>query len=925
MSASLSDLISARARVWADAEKSNPRSAAGDVFRRINDAGKLREPQIRAIEVYLWLKFPGENRRLADLVLSGALAEEKSPQPAREFLADFARANNLRELEMAALRASEGGIAPGLREMLRDLPYSNYLFSLPMGAGKTWLMSAFICLDLHFSRLLPGDPRFARNFVVLAPHAAKTAILPSLKTIRDFDPEWVLPSAAADEIRREQRIEILDSPAAAKRDTRVNNPNLEKVNRLAHGNPRGLVFITNAEKVVLEKHESGAEYQARMGARKLATMEKINELRERMAGIPALAVFLDESHHTYAGNDGEEKKLRKAVDVLRKKRNLTTVLGFSGTPYVKTKAEVCGVTVNIPRLQDVVYDFPLARGIGEFLKKPKVFGLNDVRESAFIRKALDDFFAEYDREYADGTKSKIAFYCPSVAALNETILPVVKQWFAKNRKGREGEIFAFYASDKEYPLPKNARAEFHNLDSPRSEKRVVLLVAVGKEGWDCRSLTAVALPRENSSQNFVLQSACRCLREVQKAADETALILLGEGNYVILNEQLKKTHDMTIQELEDGKGDTVPIRARKPKLGTLKFKQVRRKLTVESQKTTSNPEKQLQKFSFTTVQEARYYDPRVQEATITQKGGLRGGAVRAAKSGGDPFLSPVESFPDFLMELSRALWGTWSAVDLTRAHGPQLRKIHAEFAENREWLANHPEGGAEVCRDALRRVAACFAVAREWKSEHITTDAEIQLLEWRDGRGDIPWASGKFLPEFKRHDMRGYRLHPHRLDEDFDVQSPDPNDISFNYIPYRFDSDFEVNAIRAMLAAPFLSELELYYNGMISGNLQSFQIQTPVGIYTPDFLLLKRRGGQAYRGGDQKPAPIERVLIIETKGKPYNNDDFQARKEFVEGAFSRYNPNFRYVFCLDKNGRNEFQLAKLEQQVKEWAAGEELT
>ena len=915
--------------MWADAEKCNPRSAAGAVFRRINDTGKLREPQIRAIEVYLWLKFPGKNRRLADLVLDGALAEENSPHsPAREFLANFASGNGLDKLERAVLRASsEDDIALGLRKMLRDLPYPNYLFSLPMGAGKTWLMSAFICLDLHFSRLLPDDFRFASNFVVLAPHAAKTAILPSLKTIRDFDPEWILPTAAANEIRREQRIEILDSPAAAKRDTRVNNPNLEKVNRLAHENLRGLVFITNAEKVVLEKYETGAEYQAWMGARKLATVEKINELRERMADIPALAVFLDESHHTYVGSDGEEKKLRKAVDVLRKKGNLTTVLGFSGTPYVKTKAEICGVAVNIPRLQDVVYDFPLARGIGEFLKKPNVFGLNDVQESNFIRKALDDFFAEYDRQYADGTKSKIAFYCPSVAALNETILPVVNRWFAKNRKGREDEIFAFYASDKKYPLPKNARAEFHNLDSPRSEKRVILLVAVGKEGWDCRSLTAVALPRRNTSRNFVLQSACRCLREVQNAADETALILLGEGNYSILDEQLRKTHDMTIQELEDGKGDSVPIFARKPKLGTLKFKQVHR-LIMESQKNIGNPEKQLRIFSFETVRKSRPYNPRTRKATITQEGGLRTSSVRVAKSKGDLFLSPVESFPDFLMELSRALWGTLSAVDLTRAYGPQLRKIHDEFAKNHEWLANHPEGGEEICYDALRRVAACFAVAQEWKSEHIATDTKIQLLEWHNGRGDIPWASGRFLPKIKRDNLLQFRRHPNRLGEDLEDQDLDPHNISFNYIPYRFGSDFEVNAVQAMLTAPFLSKFELYYNGMISGNLQSFQIQTPVGIYTPDFLLLQRRDGRAYRGEGKKPAPIERVLIIETKGELYYHDDFRAREEFVKGVFSRYNPNFHYVPFMGEGRGNEFSaqhLAKLEEQVKKWAAGDEPT
>ena len=39
--------------------------------------------------------------------------------------------------------------------------YADYVFSLPMGAGKTYLMAAFIYLDLYFSRMDPGNAAFA--------------------------------------------------------------------------------------------------------------------------------------------------------------------------------------------------------------------------------------------------------------------------------------------------------------------------------------------------------------------------------------------------------------------------------------------------------------------------------------------------------------------------------------------------------------------------------------------------------------------------------------------------------------------------------------------------------------------------------------------------------------------------------------------
>ena len=943
MSLSISDLISERARVWAGSERQSARSVAGAVLRRADEAGKLREPQVRAVEAYLWLKFVGQNRRLSDLVLSGVLADSRLAEkhgcpvpaysPARQFLVAFAGENGgLRNLERAARSASEPDLADGLRKMLRDFSYPNYLFSLPMGAGKTWLMSAFACLDLHFSRMLPGDPRFARNFVVFAPHAQKTAILPSLKTMRDFDPEWILPPAAAAEVRGEMRVEILDSPRAGKNDTRVNNPNLEKVNRLARDDARGLVFVTNAEKVVLERPEAGGEYQARMGAREWAAVQKTNDLRERMADIPALAVFLDEVHHAYAGAGGGEKKLREAVNVLGRRGNLRAVLGFSGTPYVKSEETVCGVVVKTPRLPDVVCDYPLARGIGVFLKRPKVSGHDDARESSFIREALDKFFGEYDRQYGDGTKSKIAFYCPSVAALNEEILPVVRQWFAENRPGREGEIFSFYVSqgggEKKYKLPDGARAEFHNLDSPQSERRVVLLVAVGKEGWDCRSLTAVALPRRGSAKNFVLQTTCRCLREVRNAADETAMVFLGDGNFRVLENELRESHNTTVAALEGGEADSAPVVVRKPRLGALKFKQVFRRLTVESRETIRDPAKRLRAFSFASVRRTRPYAALVVEAGIDGTGRLRRRAVRVPKSGGGEFPFAAESDRDFLMELSRALWGEYSAADLARAHGPRLREIRAEFAQNREWLAGHPDGGGAVCRDAVRRVAACFAAEEKWKSDVIDRDAEIQLLEWRNpAAAAIPWASGKFLPEIDRRDLSKLRRRPNRLEEELEDQDADPGDISFNYAPYRFASDFERAALREMLRDPALRDFELYYNGMVSGGLESFRIQTPAGLYTPDFLLLKRRDGRPRRKGAAAAAAIERVLVIETKGAVFADAEFRAKEKFVREAFLRYNPNFHYAVFVDEGGRNDFRahLAELREQVQKWAAGEKPT
>jgi len=87
--------------------------------------------------------------------------------------------------------------------------------------------------------------------------------------------------------------------------------------------------------------------------------------------------------------------------------------------------------------------------------------------------------------------------------------------------------------------------------------------------------------------------------------------------------------------------------------------------------------------------------------------------------------------------------------------------------------------------------------------------------------------------------------------------------------------------------------------------LQGFYVQTPRGIYTPDFLIIKRKGGKKYQNKNKK-GEIEKILIVETKGKPYYNEEFKQKENFVEQDFIKYNPNFSYQCFVDKTGKNDF-------------------
>ncbi len=919
------DLIENKTDTWIKEEKENNQSAVGSIIKHIEKQNKLREPQIKSIEVYLWLKFVGQNNKLSDIIRLGLLFDANKVSEYQyhqvfgnnyttQFLNAFAQDNELKNFQKELLNDPKGlnhNWNEIIDELLHNFEYPNFLFSLPMGAGKTYLMAAFIYLDLYFARLNKTDKRFAHNFVVFAPHASKTAILPSLQTIKDFKPEWILPLNEAHVLKQNVHIEILDSLSSKRKDKlHGNNPNLEKVNRLTQIQNFGLVFITNAEKVVLERYDDKdlvflKTGQMKIGQEVVEEIKKTNELREKLSQIPNLSVILDEVHHAYEGSGQQEKKLRQSVTILNQHNNVVSVLGLSGTPFVRTKVKVGNEEIKLNQIQDIVYNYSLADGIRKFLKQPEVTKVEGVREKKFISDSLDEFFNNYDITYSNGTKSKVAFYCPSKKVLHEEILPVINDWYAANRLGKENEIFKFYTDDKEYKLPKDSKAIFNNLDKPYSDKRIILLVAIGTEGWDCRSLTGVVLPRNQTTKNFVLQTTCRCLREVDNARNEKAMIFLGGGNYELLSNQLKENYQLTIDDLKGRNENELPVLVRKPQIGQLKFKQVATHYSIEIIKETSDFKKQLQQYKIEKFKIANPYAARTTKGEIG-KTGLSGVSDNIVV-----YATLTYSFDNFLYDLSKQLFGRFSESELLLEYGKELKSVHQQIVQNNEWIANHPE--IELA-DLIKDIASCFAVEVKTTSFTVEDDVAIELLEWTLP-ANIYYTGSYYLPPLQKEIWRGQNSTnklTNRWNEYVEERgNPDPQDISLNYIPYRFDSDFERITFMEMMQLGELRNLEVYYNGYNDNKqLQSFIIKTPLGEYTPDFLILKRKG-KTYKTqkefvADNQKGSIEKILMIETKGKPYYTEEFQQKEQFVKTTFKQYNPNFEYVCFIDE-GKNDFK------------------
>ncbi len=938
-------IIQQKTRDWVNA----PTCPVAPLLAYICKRAALRETQISAIETYLFLKIEGKGLSLASLFSNGFfnrcedMAHARISQIARDRFAIDPAALALFQL-CSALEQGKGaknrGLAEAFERHLTAHPddasfsaaihdvfykadYADYLFSLPMGAGKTFLMAAFIYLDLYFAINEPENPAFARNFIVLAPSGLKSSIIPSLRTIEHFDPSWVLPEPSASSIRKLIKFEVLDQPKSAKKSNRVRNPNAQKV--AAHKpfeDLTGLVLVVNAEKVILDRVEVDANLQ--LVERNEEEKERLaNELRHLIGKIPRLQVFIDEVQRAALG----DIKLRAVVNGWCRTGQISAVLGFSGTPYhdALRTVQTGPVALQSATIANTVYYYPLATAIAEFLKKPKLDVAAGLESIEIVRSGIKRFLRDYGcKTYANGACAKLAVYCGTIARLEEEIYPLLigELGVAPER------ILKFHQGNKDHHIAKEAAAEFALLDDPSSRKQIVLLVQIGKEGWDCRSLTGVILSQEGDCpKNMVLQTSCRCLRQVDGGPDETAFILLNEPNAKVLDKQLGEEQNTSIKELNAIRALAPPSsvprvsRLEHLKLPPVTFYQLKVEFfaieTGPAPETTGrlaaiDPATFKSNASVTT----RYLNERHAVDNQAFDGVVRDVALVEEQTGG------LASFSAWINQIVRESLGDLISAALRPYRAP-LQKLFEQitYAERGQRHYNTLFDQSTI-RASIRMA---FHVHRELQSreEVIEKSASLLLVNQLNA---IPfhvllWPDQKKCGEILRADLEPVAkpidsavleqkkrelektaadlgnpelasLWIRQLQEAASIRASSLaiKDRTLHYIPYDFrQSGFERKFIENVLTLGDFKNtgLEIYYNG--ERHLTEFKIDCfakrgrtwrRVGFYTPDFLLIRRDATHA----------IRKVLIVETKGKGFIDQvDFVARRNFMENDFIRLN------------------------------------
>ena len=543
-----------------------------NIINYIINQGNLRDAQIEAIRLYLFFKIYCKNKSLVELFCKGYFLEnidldDLVSKNLGIFLKENPAARQLYELTLTDKNYDDlkKKIEENYRKMdfeeifnnfFNNISYANYIYSLPMGAGKTYLMSVFIYLDLYFSLNEPNNKSFAHNFIILVPSGLKSSIMPSLKKIKDFDVSWIFPEPIASTLKSKLKFEILDAIKTKNKSNKIKNPNVAKIAAYQpYEDMLGVVFLTNAEKVILNKME-------KINMLELIQLDNetkaANELRETIGKIPNKAIFIDEVHHTAS----EDIKLNKVIKEWYDKGNINEVVGFSGTPYydkaetfeIKSKSTKENIiTIKSTDITNTVYHYPLINGINNFLKKPKIYSSSDNNPLNIVKEGLIKFFEKYENTYYKDKVSKVVIYCGNIENLEENIYPFVSEFVAKRGLNPNEVILKYHKGNKKYSLPKENELEFLSLDKAFSKKRIILLVGIGKEGWDCRSLTGVILSQKGDCPvKMVLQTACRCLREATRGEKETALIYLNKENEKLLSSQLNKTQNATLQDFQNG-------------------------------------------------------------------------------------------------------------------------------------------------------------------------------------------------------------------------------------------------------------------------------------------------------------------------------------------------------------------------------------
>ena len=837
----------------------------------------LREPQFYALEIYWYLRLVRDTPHIVELykdyysdnvgVFCGALGIPMSPgelQWVPDIESVLKRVSNDEEF------VKQKQIYP-VHEAV-TLNYPSYIFALAMGTGKTTLIGTIIATEFAMAFRYP-DSDFMKNALVFAPG---TTIIGSLRKIGEVPYDMILPTSLHQEFMGNRKF----APVAAK-DMPVQRGSVYNI------------IVTNTEKIILrkstkKKNDMFQEYKKKNKKEqkdKQAELEANHRL-EKIVSLPNLGVFSDEAHHTYGNRiDKELKRVRDTVNYINKETSLIGVVNTTGTPYSERQM-----------LREVVAWYSLGEGINDNILKSLHKGIihypiASMTDEDIIRNVINDFFENYkDVALPDGAKAKIAFYFRTEAHLQSSKILI------ENMLTEIGESHIQILVNTQ-TSSKPEINEFERINDPNNQKRIILLIAKGVEGWDCPSLFACALiKKQTTSSNFVLQSSTRCLRQV-KGNSRPARIYLDTKNRDILDKELEENFGTSISKLrgEDVQIKEVIVRVRKTELPKLKISRWVSKVIWETENATTK----IQLSVPTSEDNTSPIYRNIVTPDFTRKGTT----------------SPLVGVGD--RDEVDVINRTTDCYTFAQRVATNYHLSVKDILKKLKQLYPDGEVPNKHIYHLYKQVESQLQNYREGK-EMVTE--ELALIRVHDDKGNALFEKdegGNYFHRLRLKQSTYDRMQRDRLLFD-ESDLEDRHDISYHYTPYDFDSTNERGVFETILTELNFSEQDvemfLFTGGLTDPRKTDFHFQYKGvdGIYHhyfPDFVIVK---------------DTKKFYIVEIKSKKERDDATVAEKRkavewlkdqqpdelfdysiiYTEDALLSENPDLHAVLTWMKNDQN---------------------
>ena len=802
----------------------------------------LRDPQFQSLEVYWYLRLVLKTPDIVNLYkhyygddksgFCGAFGIPISPSEL-QWIPDIDTVIN-------RVKTDDDFVRENALDTVHEavtLNYPSYIFALAMGSGKTVLIGTIIATEFAMALNYPED-NFMKNALVFAP--GKT-IIQSLRELSEVPYKLILPPS----LYREFELNFdVTYPQENAKDIPVQSDSTYNV------------IVTNTEKINLRADTKKKKNQTELEFKETKKQNKLvaNLRLQKITSLPNLGVFSDEAHHTYGNSiDKDLKRMRGTVNYINDNTSLIAVINTTGTPYYKKQV-----------LREVVAWYSLGKGIEDNILKSLYDGIirydiGDRSDEDVIREIIHIFFESYgDVALPNGAKAKIAFYFKTQNHLDESRRIIER---VLTEIGQSPTLLLVHTQRL------SQEEEFNRLNNPNSQKRIILLIGKGGEGWNCPSLFACALIKEQTSKIHILQASTRCLRQVP-GNSHPAKIFLDMDNGLILDSELEANFRTTLDKLSGHTPETeeVKLHIRKTDLPKLEITQLVRRV-VRTEKAST----EIQLSVPTDVEELPPIVRNILTPNFAEKGAIL------------PIIGAGETDEVEVMKQTTTCYKLAQWIG-TNYHLPlmwTLKVLKHLYPKGRV----PDEHIYPLCKQVEKQL-------QNYKEIEEEVTEVLALIRIHDDDGNLLFeedTDGSYFHRLRLLKRTADRMQSNRLLFD-ENDLPDEHDVSFHYMPYDFDTTPERHFFEIILRSLNTSAKDVdvfLFTGSLTDTKKTdfhFEYKGVDGNYHryfPDFVIVKKTG---------------EFYIVEIKSEKERKDETVAAKKKAVKRLENLQSNTRFKY-----------------------------